>query len=1084
MRWSHCARRSFTCWWLFAGAAASAQVTTGDIIGRVIDSGGNGVPAAVVVVTNTETGASRQFTTSDAGEYSFPMLSPGRYRLQVDRGGFQRFTADVALASGDRQRLDARLHVAGIVESVSVSATSTLVQSESATVGFLVARTAIDALPVSGRNLVNLITIQPGVNDGLPTSLASGNRPDDRRQSSSMSVNGQNDVLNNNLIDGVDNNGRSVGSIGVRPSMEAVSEVRLQANVYSAEEGRTAGGVVNVVTKSGTNRFAGSSFAFLRNERFDARNFFAPVDEPKPTLRQYQYGGSLGGPIRRDHSFFFGDYERFSSTQGVPFISTVPSERMRTGDFSELLARGVLIYDPTTASRQPFPGNVIPANRIDAVGHNLLLLYPHPTSSGLANNYKTVRDRTQASHTWDGRVDHQLGSGDTLYARYSGNLVDTFVPGVFAPTGGIETGGAAASFGGPSKTRADHTHINYLKIFRPTLLAELKAAYLNLRTDSLPLTFGRNVATALGLPGVNAGPLSSGLPNVPVAGYTTLGDATFLPLLQRNETWQLRATLTAVRGSHDVKWGVGVVDRGFRVAQSNQPAGLFTFTRALTDDGRGGGGDAAAAMLLGFPSQESRINVLVDQHLRTWEIGAFVQDDWRVTAWLTANLGVRYDIFTALTEADRQLSNLDLQTFRIQVAGDPGVSDSANIPTDYGNVAPRLGAAAKLGRGLVLRGGYGVSYFPSQVGSNAFLRNPPFAFVYGPVTSAGASGSRPTIRLSDGLPPPTVPDTSQVSGTIFAVDTGLRPTRIRQYNLILEKQLGAAVAQVGYIGSSGDRLWLSIPNLNYAPPGPGPIGPRRPYAALAPNLGTLTYQTSRGVATYDALQLAVHRRAHRGLTLGSSYVWAHGISNATQPGGGGAPQAYGVIPGAIDTVERSSSDIDIRHRWAMYATYDLPFARDSSGVRRAFVHGWQLSGIAFWQSGLPFTVVNATPRSNTGVGANGDRPDRICSGHAAHPTIDAWFDTSCFVPQPLNTVGNSGRNILYGPPQRRLDLAVAKNVVMRYGYIQVRVECFNATNTPSFGVPNASLGSPTFGTVTTTANAQPRQMQFAAKYVF
>jgi hypothetical protein len=351
------------------------------------------------------------------------------------------------------------------------------------------------------------------------------------------------------------------------------------------------------------------------------------------------------------------------------------------------------------------------------------------------------------------------------------------------------------------------------------------------------------------------------------------------------------------------------------------------------------------------------------------------------------------------------------------------------------------------------------------------------------VPSAGASGGLPDLRLADGLPEPRVSDPSLV-GNYTATDSDLQAAAHHEFNLVTERELWGNTVSLGYVGTRARHVWLIVPNLNLAPPGAGPVTARRLYSSSAPGLSALGFIKSSGFFDYDSLQAVFRRRWADGLAIDANYTWAHGMSNVGQPGGGGAPQGFGVLPLEIETFERGASEIDIRHRFAAAASYQLPFGNSSTGITRAVLARWQLNVIAFWQSGLPFTVVNATPRSNTGVGANGDRPNRICPGELASPSVNRWFDTTCFVPQAPATVGNSGRNILYGPPQRRIDLSIAKDHEIGDNRLQFRVECFNVTNTPSFGVPNASLGAANFGSITTTANAPPRQFQLGLKYLF
>src|SRR6185436_8777204 len=382
-------------------------------------------------------------------------------------------TAQLALAAGDRARLDVKLQVGAVSENVTVVAESPLVQTDSSTLSSLVTEKAVQDLPVNGRNFVRLVQLVPGATEGVPNSLASVTRPDDRRQTSAISINGALDNQNNQLIDGIDNNERAIGTVGVKPSIDAIAEVKVQTSMYTAEVGRTAGGVVNIITKSGTNNYNGSLFEFYRNDRFDAKNYFASALD-KPVLRQHQYGGSVGGPAVRNRTFFFADYEGFKVTQGVTAVATVPTAKMRAGDFSEQAAA---IFDPTTTPRTAFAGNVIPAQRLDPIALRVLALYPMPTSAGLANNYTGVRDRTQDAKTADIRVDQIFNPSNHLFARYSYNGVTTFTPPVFPSVNGIEPGGGG-SFPGSNETTAHNFGLDYSKIFSPSLIGDFRAGYL------------------------------------------------------------------------------------------------------------------------------------------------------------------------------------------------------------------------------------------------------------------------------------------------------------------------------------------------------------------------------------------------------------------------------------------------------------------------------------------------------------------------------------------------------------------------------------------------------------------------------
>ncbi|PYR08075.1 MAG: hypothetical protein DMF99_20400 [Acidobacteria bacterium] len=539
-------------------AAAAAQVTTADIVGRVTDSSGAVLPGATVTIENLATHDVRTAPTNETGDYLFNLLPIGTYTVNVELQGFASQTTRVVLSAGDRVRFDPKLQLGQVQESVLVTAESPLLQTDTATVSALVSEKAVQDLPVSGRNVVRLVQLVPGAFEGLTNSLATGNRPDDRRQTSAVSINGAMDNQNNHLIDGIDNNERSIGTVGVKPSIDAIAEVKVQTSMYTAEVGRTFGGVVNIITKSGGNAFHGSGFEFFRNDRFDARNFFA-TSIPKPKLSQNQYGGSLGGPLIRNKTFFFADFERFDVTQGVTAVVTVPTAKMRAGDFSEL---STVIYDPTTTPRTPFAGNIISSGRLEPVALKYLSLYPLPTSAGLANNYTGVRDRTQVNSTTDARVDHIFDAQNRLFVRYSYNTGDTFTPPVFSIVNGIE-GGGGGSFPGKNDTAAHNFGASYSKVFSPSLVGEFRTGYLNVNIASYGLNYGSNVAASFGLPGVNIDDLTSGLTPITLTGYAGAGDATFLPLIQVNHTWQGSGSLTKIKGPHSIKGGAGLINRNF-----------------------------------------------------------------------------------------------------------------------------------------------------------------------------------------------------------------------------------------------------------------------------------------------------------------------------------------------------------------------------------------------------------------------------------------------------------------------------------------------------------------------------------------
>jgi hypothetical protein len=1049
-------------------AAASAQVTTADIVGRVTDASGGVLPGATITIENVGTHAVRTAPTNASGDYVFNLLPIGAYTVKIELLGFGSRNSLVTLSAGDRTRVDAKLQVGTVAESITVTGESPLVQTDSSTVGTLINLKNVSDLPVNGRNFVRLVQAVPGANEGLPNSLASGTRPDDRRQTSAISINGAGDNQNNQLIDGMDNNERAIGTIVVKPSLDAIAELKVQTSNYSAEVGRTAGGVVNIITKSGTNNFHGSAFEFVRNDRFDSKDFFATT---KPQLTQNQFGGSLGGPLRKDHTFFFADVEGYRQQQGVTNLITLPTARMRAGDFSEL---PVTIYDPLT--RTPFASNQILANRLNPIALRYLALLPPNTNGGLANNFASQTLRTQNSGTADFRIDHRFNAANQMFVRYSYNNVATFTPSACPPTAdGINPGcSGGPGFPGPNNTKAHNGQVNYVRVFGPSLISEIKGGYMRSDIESLPLNYGSNLSNTFGVPGVNFDAVTSGLALMTLTGYSNLGDSTFVPLIQVDNVWQANASVTKTTGSHNVKFGAAYIARQFTVFQSASPVGNFTFNTQLTDSGAGVGGNTIASFLLGYPSQVARSHSLIYPHYHTNEPGLFVQDDWRATSWLTVNLGVRYDIFTPFTEEDNQMSNFDLAIGKMIVAGRNGVSPSAGVKTDYTNVAPRVGFSATLPHSMVFRGGFGLAYFPGNQQSGSFMKNAPFVAAYGPVISNGTTGGQPSVFLSSGLPTPVPNDFVNPSGAVIAVDQNFRSTRVQQVNLTLEKEFAGNVIGVAYIGSRGDRVAQGAggagPDFNLAPVGAGAVQARRAYASLAPGLTSINFLESAFNSYYNAMQVVFQRRYRGGFSVNSNYTLAHNEWTAA-------------APWDISRIERYDADNDVRHRFAVTANYELPFGRSLTGAMGQLLANWQINGLAAWQSGLPFNTTNAAARANTG---GADRPNLVGDPSLADPTYTGWFNTAAFQAQPVNTIGAAvvPRNFLRGPNQRRLDLSLFKDLKMNdTARLQLRIEVYNVLNAVNFANPNGALGNAAFGTISGTLGT-PRQMQFAVKFLF
>ena len=1069
-----------------------AQGVTGDILGTVTDSTGASVPNAKVTVTNTGTQAIRHLTTDASGDFDFSLLSLGTYTLTTDAPGFSESRNNsIALSAGQRERVNVKLSVSsGKATSVTVSGAAPALQTDSAVLGTTITDQQVQNLPTNGRNFINLAQLVPGANSGTASSIASGSRPDDRRETSAVSVNGQATDVNTELIDGLDNNDRIQGLIGVRPSIDAIQEFSVQTNLYTAEVGRTAAAVINIITKSGTNRFHGSAYEFLRNDKLDARDVFKTTGT-KPEFRQNQFGGSIGGPIVRDKTFFFADVEGLRQVQGSTSTVTVPTvfEEENPGNFSDA------------------GGPVIPTAALNPIALNYFKLFPLPTNTSptaFANNFVSAPNRVQYQWLADARVDEHFNPNNLFFARYSINNTNTDTPGPFPEVNGIFPGGNVYGEDGTAQQQEQNIDMDYTHIFTPSVLLELKAGYTRINNASLPLNYGNSLSTQLGLPGANySDPTSHFLtPFVfDSGGYGSVGDGEYLPLQDIDNTFEYNGALTVNKGNQNLKMGATLIRRQATNIQSAYAAGVFQFNdtyaqtlgpaayRSCNNVVNGQTVDTCSLVSLfeGEALTAQRANQLFPISYRTWEPSAFFQDNWRALPWLTLQLGVRYDVFTPYTEKHNRISNVDLTTGHMLIAGQDGVSDTLNLKATTTNLAPRFGFDVSLPHQAVLRGGFAISYFPDNYGTSGDRQNQPFVYNFQPNNE---------YAISQGLPIPTY-DTSQITnptGAIQnAIDPAYRDAYIYQTSLTYEQQFGANTLSVTYAGNVGRHLAQFIPNIDVPTPTPGvnllnnatALQAARPYTVngLLPNVSSITDTYAHGVSYYNAAEVELKRRLVRGLTMDVNYTYAHMLDNAADLNQDNQA-GYGLIPTQESTYDYGNSDSDIRNRLSGYFDYILPFGQNLRGWKRAVAGGWETNGILSWQSGLPFTVQNNTPE--IGTGATNDRPNLVGNPTVSNPSNGDYFNTAAFVPQAVGTAGSSPRNPLHGPHSREFDFSGFKEFPIRENYhLQFRTEVFNLSNTPSYAVPNAALGTNGFGTVSGDAPYyNPREIQFALKLLF
>src|SRR6201987_3645038 len=745
------------CMLLFTAVGGKAQTTTADVVGTVTDSTGAVLPNAKVTVENLATHVAHTAQTTSSGEYDVPFLLPGHYSVRVELASFKTFSVtDITLQVGDSARVDAQWQVGDSSQTVEVAGQSPLLQSETSTVSSSITEHAVQDLPLATRNLTSLITYTAGANEGASVdSLSSGQRPDDRRQTSAFSVNGQDVELNNEQIDGTDNNERIIGTIGVKPPIDAIEEVTVQTNNYTAQSGRTPGGLVSVITKSGGNSFHGSAYEFFQNDKLNARNPFDVSPNPKSEQRQNDFGGSIGGPIIHDRTFFFFRYEGFRQVAGVssPIFSSVPTVAEQA-----LGPAGIVAADP----------NIPAGTAVDPVAANLFKLYPLPNTGApgqLTNNFVFDPNNVQSSNSYDARVDHRFNDKNLFFARFTSNnvaaVIPTSLPNVTINGVSVNPGNGQFGFAGPAQDNAYNGQLNYTHVFNTNLLLELKAAYTRIDNVSNSPNSGTNAATAVGFPkDINYGPLaSSGLPLINIAGFAPLGDSNFVPIVDVSNTFEYNGAVSYTRGAHSFKFGAALIRRQAQNQQSNNGVGNINF--GLPEDGGSASLNNLATFLTGAFTGEGRNTDLFTPNYRSWEPGFYAQDSWKARPWLTLNYGLRYDIYTPFTEADGRISNFDPATNKLLVpanalaaltqqgvntTGIVASSNTAGLNTTYSNFEPRVGFAATLAHETVLRGGFGIADYPGNYTSNASFKtapfkNAPFNGVYAPNVNGQACQS-------------------------------------------------------------------------------------------------------------------------------------------------------------------------------------------------------------------------------------------------------------------------------------------------------------------------------------------------------
>jgi hypothetical protein len=1052
---------------------AYAQAVSGTILGTVTDATGAVRANAKVTVVNEGTGLTRTLTADENGEYAFPSLPTGRYTVMAEVQGFRTLAvSNIELGVDQRARVDLKLETGALSETMTVVGESPLLQTSSSELGTTVTHEQIEALPLNGRNFVNLTRTIPGVLRGIPGANIDGAGSLAWRASASFSANGQRPRDNNFLLDGVDNNETWLQTVVIFPSVDALDEFKMQTSTYSAEFGRSLGGVVNLQIKSGTNSLKGSAFEFHRDDAFDANNFFNNrAKRPKPDFKQNQFGGTLGGPIFKNKTFFFASYQGHRERQGQTALSTVPTAAMRNGDFSELTRT---IYDPLTG--QPFPGNVIPSTRFDPVAAQILKqLYPEANTAGtrqsngqVINNYLINPIKTRHDDQIDTKVDDNLSTQNRFFARYSYQKTHRIQPA------SLPHGDAGFTFGaGDGNVKAQGLAINDTHIISSRWLNEARFGWTSIKFFMTPIDFGTNPANAVGLPGVNINDVTSAMTQLTFQNIRNLGANSNQPLITNQNDFSFLDNITWTRGSHSLKAGGVLLLRSREILNADTIVGQFSFNNNMTSNcaGQPAGctvnsstGFDVASFMLGLTAAKNRNMFDAGTYTeKRPEIGAYVQDDWRMTPKLTVNLGVRYDVFPPWVEIKDRQSNFDVTTGTFVVASPDAVMGGVKVGRylqtySKGDVGPRLGFAYDLtGNGKTLvRGGFGVYWNFSPGGtSSSKAQNPPFLQSTALTPSPTAYGSN--LLLKDGLPPPPGVDPSRpaAGSTRSIFDINFRDAYARQWNLNVQRGFATNyMLEVAYVGSQGRNMLLKG-DPNQAPPVPGVTDSNvnRPFAKVAPALRSIGQVQSTGTLDYNALLLKFQRRFANNFSFLNSYTWGKAIDlNSDNDGQVTLTNVYN------PQYNRGPADYDITHTLSSSWVYELPWARN------AYYGGWQVSGILLLRGGLPLTVTQTQGVLSTGTG---NRPNRICDGKLDNPTIDRWFDTSCFVPptDTTATYGDSGRGVIRGPGSFNIDASLIKNTKIGRATTEIRIEAFNVLNHPQFANPNTTIGNAAVGTI-------------------
>lgn len=1062
-----------------------AQFETGSITGAVTDDSGGALPGATVTLRNLGTNVTQVTVTNDAGTYEFFTLRVGRYEVKVELSGFTGVTvSDVALAIGNRQRVDVTLNIGQVSETVEVQAQGVGLERDSSQRSSVVTSEQAVALPLPGREYSALALLSPGVRRSAINNTQGTGRE------GSFTINGLRSTFNNYLLDGVDNNAYGTSNQGlsnqvIQPPPDALAEMRVVTNNMSAEYGRSGGGTINVAYKSGTNRVSGSAWEYRRDPSLNATGFFKPAAGTEPKLTRDQFGFVVGGPILRNRAFFFADYEGLRQDRQTVAFSSIPDMNQRNG----ILA--VTVRDPRTGVVYP-AGTTVPMTDL---ARKVLSQLPQPTSAGTSNNYRDTVLSTNDTDKYNIKLDQKVSDRLSLFGRY-GNRDTTIVdqPSLPLPSGG----------GGSGTTYVRNKQLALGATYMPgaTQLLEVRFGWSDTEAGKNPPALGSSSAfDAYGIAGLPSDPrVAGGLPTLSITGFSQLGRQATNPQWQYPSLWNPKINYAFVKGRQSLKVGYEFQSIDTQVQDVNPLYGINVFAGQFT---RPTGASASnvynlADFMFGYQSQYGLSNILVADMRQRMHF-AYVQDDIRLSDALTLNVGLRYEYATPQWEASNTLSNFDPATLTMIPATDGSMEDRSTITPDRNNVAPRLGFAWSLSPSTVVRGGWGVSYvhFQRAGGGNILAINGPQVINAVAVQNDTTAATYRTQQ--DGFPDgwTDASNFNPMAANITYMPRDYHSSRVDSWYVSVQRELfRSTLVDVAYVGNRSTGL-LQFANYNQARP--NAVGENTALQARRPipTFGDITYAWNGGRSDYHGLQLKAETRGH-----GFYVVNALTLSRARDAGAGSLENPNGNSPAVQDfnnlDAEYGTSGYNQPYNWTSSVVWDVPVGRDrrylsgSSALVDALVGGWQLAFVSLLNAGDPvtFTYTPSAQGQVSGItadfrGANNYRPNVVGDPYG-DGSITNYFDRSAIaIPSTSQPFGNAARNSVRGPLFWQVDFALQKRFRLPFGSntnLEVRGEAFNVLNRTNFGTPNGNASSNAFGTITSTFD--PRQIQLGVRLLF